>query len=69
MCVVGGGGGGWVFGPLVTTMNILKSVTCSCTVRTGVVLVTSSSEVNSSHASMALDNSLSTCFMSKDVSE
>ena len=39
------------------------------TVRTGVGLVTSSSEVNSSHASMALDNSLSTCFMSKHVSQ
>ena len=39
------------------------------TVRTGVGLVTSSSEVNSSHAFMALDNSLSTCFMLKDVSQ
>ena len=44
-------------------------IACSHTVRTSAGLVTSSSEVNSSRASMALDTSLSTCFLSKDVSQ
>ena len=54
---------------MITISMMLIMHTSSHTVRTGVGLVTSSSEVNSSHALMTLDNSLSTCFMSKDVSQ
>ena len=55
---------------VMITINIdADKDACSHTVPTGAGLATSSNEVKSSHASMALDNSLSTCFMSNFVSQ
>ena len=60
----------WQIVMVMITVNIdADKDACSHTVPTGAGLAISSNEVNSSHASMALDNSLSTCFMSKDVSQ